>query len=105
MPPLHSGVVFTCVRGGAGAGAGAGAAVGAGGGGWFEPFEIAFGGGDWEGSGVWPVNSGNSFLPSENLLEATDGVLRPPFEGGRNHPSVSVASRCSGLSADVRSSA
>lgn len=71
MPPLHSGVVFTCVRGGAGAGvgagagAGAGAAVGAGGDGWFEPFEIAFGGGDWEGSGVWPVsNPIRKLLPS-----------------------------------------
>jgi len=41
LPPLHSGVVFSCVQG-------------QGTESFFEPFEIAFGGGDWAGSGVWP---------------------------------------------------
>lgn len=43
-------------------------------------------------------------LPTENLLEDTDGLPRPPsFKGGRSNPSVS--SRCgSSASADVRTS-
>ena len=86
MPPLHSGVVFTCVRGGAGAGAGAGAAVGAGGGGWFEPFEIAFGGGDWEGSGVWPVNQETPSFHPRICSKPLMGCFVPPSkEDGTTH--------------------
>ena len=67
----------------------------------FDEFVRQFVGEDW--LVPWPVEIRKP-LPTENLLEDTDGLPRPPFlKGGRSNPSVS--SRCgSSASADVRTS-
>ena len=56
------------------------------------------------------VGSGQSTLETPSFhpricSKPLMACFAPPFDRGQNHPSVSVASRCSRLSADVRSSA